>query len=67
MTAAARRRGFLVPADLAAGLLACAGGAWFLGSTWGGPLAVAGAAAAGGCWLVGGAWVWQALRPARAA
>ena len=57
-----RRRGFLVPADLGAGLLTCAGGAWLLGSTWGGPLALAGAVGAAGCWLVGGGWVVQALR-----
>ena len=58
----ARRRGFLLPADLAAGLATMTGGALFLGATWGGPLALAGAAGAGCCWLVGGKCIWDALR-----
>lgn len=61
-TLVARRRGFLVPADLAAGLLTIGGGALLLGATWGEPLAVAGAVGTACCWLVGGKWVWEAVR-----
>ena len=65
--ASARRRGFLLPADLAAGLAAMTGGAVCLGATWGGPLAFAGLSGAACCWLVGVAWIWDAVQAARPA
>lgn len=60
--AAAPRRSFLLPIDLGVGLVTLATGGWLLGSTWGGPLALAGVAGACGCALVGTVWTWSALR-----